>query len=100
MLNPNDVVKYLVPLPNLKALWLNGNPVVDACSNFTSISELMPKLEIINSTFTTLAGEWSILFYAREQGAKNLEQITSLNLAGKGITYIKDASLFRKMSKL
>ena len=42
VINPNQVVKYLVPLPNLKALWLNNNPVVNACSNFNTISELMP----------------------------------------------------------
>jgi hypothetical protein len=54
-----------VPLPKIKALWLNANPVVSACSNFSSISELMPTLEIINSKFTNQAGEWAILYYAR-----------------------------------
>ncbi len=60
----------------------------------------MPKLEIINSTFTTLAGEWAVLFYAREQGASTLEEIRSLNFACKGITIMKDASLFKKMTNL
>jgi len=32
--NPNEVVQYLLPLSGLKALWLNGNPVVDTCVNF------------------------------------------------------------------
>ena len=50
--NPNDVAKYIVDLPRIKALWLNANPVVAACSNFSSIAELMPNLEIINSKFT------------------------------------------------
>jgi hypothetical protein len=54
-----------VPLPKIKALWLNANPVVSACSNFSSISELMPTLEIINSKFTNQAGEWALLYYAK-----------------------------------
>jgi tubulin--tyrosine ligase-like protein 12 len=66
IMNPKYIVDCLVPLPNLKALWLNNNPVVDACSNFHSISELMPNLEILNSTFTAKAGEWAMLFYARD----------------------------------
>jgi len=47
--NPNDIAEKLVPLPNLKALWLNGNPVVENCSNFNMIGETMPALEILNS---------------------------------------------------
>jgi tubulin--tyrosine ligase-like protein 12 len=54
-------------LPNLRALWLNGNPVVDSCVNFDSIGEFMPKLEILNSKFTSKAGEWALLYYARDQ---------------------------------
>ena len=69
IMNPNDVAKFIVPLPNLKALWLNANPVVTQCSNFTSISESMPTLEIINSKFTNSAGEWALLYYSRQQGA-------------------------------
>ena len=47
--NPNDIAEVLVPLPNLRALWMNGNPVVDTCSNFSEIGSVMPKLEILNS---------------------------------------------------
>lgn len=65
IMNPNDIVERLVPLPNLRAMWLNGNPVVSACSNFDMIAELMPKLEIINSKLTNKAGEWALLFYGR-----------------------------------
>ena len=65
--NPNEVAKNLTTLPNLKALWLNGNPVVDNCVNFNHIGEYMPSLEILNSKFTTKAGEWSMMFYARDQ---------------------------------
>ena len=64
--NPNDIAEKLVPLPNLRALWLNGNPVVDTCSNFSMISETMPALEILNSQLTGKAGEWAINFYAKQ----------------------------------
>mmetsp|Transcript_21734 Transcript_21734/g.26792 ORF Transcript_21734/g.26792 Transcript_21734/m.26792 type:complete len:142 (+) Transcript_21734:279-704(+) len=64
--NPNDIAEVLVSLPNLRALWLNGNPVVDTCSNFSAIAELMPKLEILNSQLTNKAGEWAMNFYAKE----------------------------------
>ena len=64
--NPNDIAEKLVPLPNLRALWLNGNPVVDTCSNFSMISETMPALEILNSQLTGKAVEWAINFYAKQ----------------------------------
>lgn len=63
--NPGEISTYLAKLPNLKALWLNGNPVVHNCVNFNQIGEIIPKLEIINSKFTSKAGEWAFLFYAR-----------------------------------
>ena len=66
IVDPKDVNDVLVPLPNLKAFWLNDNPVVENCSNFNCIAEAMPKLEIINSQLTAKAGEWAMLFYAKE----------------------------------
>lgn len=63
--NPNDIAEVLVPLPNLKALWLNGNPVVESCSNFSTIADTMPKLEILNSQLTNKAGEWAFSFYGK-----------------------------------
>ena len=47
--NPNDITEILMKLPNLKALWLNDNPVADNCANFNVIGELFDKLEIFNS---------------------------------------------------
>ena len=98
--DPNDIADILVSLPNLKAVWLNDNPVVTACSNFNTIAELMPKCEIINSQLTSKAGEWAMLFYARDQGADTLEDITALDLSGKGILYLQSVDLFTKMTKL
>ena len=100
ILNPKYIVDMLVPLPNLKALWLNNNPVVEACSNFHSITELMPNLEICNSVFTANTGEWAMMYYAREQGAKSIDQIESLDLSGKGLMYLDSTETFASMTGL
>jgi Leucine-rich repeat (LRR) protein len=42
--NPGQVTSRLMELPNLKALWLNGNPVVSTCANFNTIGEYFPAL--------------------------------------------------------
>jgi len=47
--DPNDITKVLMKLPNLRALWLNGNPVSDNCANFGVVGNLFDKLEIFNS---------------------------------------------------
>ena len=46
---PTDITTILMKLPNLKALWLNGNPVQSNCSNFNIIGDHFDKLEIFNS---------------------------------------------------
>ena len=99
--NPNDIAEVMVPLPNLRAVWLNGNPVVDTCSNFSMIGSLMPKLEILNSQLTNKAGEWAMLFYAKEQtGATSLETVERLDLSSKGILYMPSAEIFGRMTNL
>ena len=88
-------------LPYLKALWVQGNPVVENCVNFTHIGEYFPKLEIINSRFTSRAGDWAMLFYAKDQtDVKQVEDIRSLDLSGKGLLYMKDISIFERMKYL
>ena len=34
ILDPNNITEILMNLPNLKALWLNDNPVESNCANF------------------------------------------------------------------
>lgn len=67
---PTEITEHLMKLPNLKALWLNGNPVQDNCANFNIIGNHFDKLEIFNSALTTKANEWAVKFYARSTGAK------------------------------
>ena len=92
--DPNDITDVLVPLPNLRGLWLNNNPVTTTCSNFNTIAEIMPKIEIINSQLTSKAGDWAMLFYARDQGAKSMDQIEVLDLTGKGVLYLQTTEVF------
>lgn len=49
IMKPTDITTILMKLPNLKALWLNGNPVESNCSNFNVIGDHFDKLEIFNS---------------------------------------------------
>lgn len=98
--DPNDITKILMTLPNLKACWLNDNPVCTACSNFTIIGNHFDKLEILNSELTCKAGEWAMLFYARDTGAKTLEDITSLDLSGKNLLMVDDLSFVGRMTNL
>ena len=99
-MDPNDVTKILMTLPNLRALWLNNNPVTTACSNFEIIGNHFDKLEIINSKLTTKAGEWAMLFYARDTGAKTVEEITTLDLSSKNLLMIEDISFMSKLTNL
>lgn len=99
--NPNDIAEALVPLPNLRALWLNCNPVVDLCSNFNMIADTMPKLEICNSQLTNKAGEWAISFYGKTQtGVSELDKIERLDLNAKGVLNMPSADVFAKMTSL
>jgi len=41
-----------------------------------------------------------MLFYARDQGAKELNEIKELDLTGKGILHMKDLSVFDEMTNL
>jgi hypothetical protein len=60
----------------------------------------MPALEILNSKFTSKAGEWTMVFYAREQGAKDLSEIKRLDLSDKGVLNMEDLSVFDRMTSL
>ena len=88
--NPG-IVNELMKLPHLKALWLNGNDVVTNCHNFEVLAAAFDQLEILNSRFTEKAGEWALLFCAREQeGVKALEDIVNLDLSARGPLRMSD----------
>lgn len=95
--NPGQITSKLLELPNLRALWLNGNPVVETCANFNLIGEHFPVLEVLNSKFTSKAGEWAIMYYGK---AEKYEDVEELDLSGKGVLYMKDISIFSKLPNL
>lgn len=97
--NPAEIMA-LTSLPNLKGLWLNGSPIVEQCPNFGVIGEQFPKLEILNSQFTSKAGEWAIMLFAKETGATCLEEIETLSIRGKNLLFIEDWSFLKRMTNL
>lgn len=98
--NPGEITTLLERVPHLKGMWVQGNPVVDNCVNFNSIGELFGELEIINSKFTSRSGEWALLYLARDQKPSNLGEIRALDLSGKGVLYVKDISVFEKLTSM
>ena len=60
----------------------------------------MPSLEILNSKFTSKASKWAMLFYAKDQGANELNDIRELDLSGKGVLHMNDLSIFEEMTSL
>jgi tubulin--tyrosine ligase-like protein 12 len=98
--NPAEITTILMKLPNLKACWLNSNPVADNCANFNVIGDHFDHLEIFNSNLTAKASEWAMLFYARDTGAKTIEEITYLDLNGKNLLMCNDLSFMKKMVNL
>ena len=97
---PTTITNVLMKLPNLKALWLNGNPVQGNCANFNIIGNHFDKLEIFNSALTAKAGEWAMLYYARDTGAKTMEEITYLDLSGKNLLRVNDLEFLKKLTNL
>lgn len=93
-------IQALAALPNLKGLWLNDSPIVEYCPNFNVIGESFPKLEILNSQFTSKAGEWAIMLYAKDTGATCLEEIETLDIRGKNLLFIEDWSFLKRMTNL
>ena len=89
-----------MPLPNLKGLWINSNPVADNCSNFQVIGNLFEKLEIFNGQLTSKAADWAMLFYARDTGAKTMEEIKYLDLSGKNLLTVDNLDFLLKMTNL
>ncbi|KAI5084656.1 hypothetical protein GOP47_0000825 [Adiantum capillus-veneris] len=93
-LSSTDVVLEAISgLTNLKALWLNENPVAvkggDALK--TTLLSSLPYLEIYNSQLTEKYGRWAVAFCAGISSAKTssrkegLEEVKFLDLSDRGI---------------
>ncbi|XP_015889057.3 uncharacterized protein LOC107423918 [Ziziphus jujuba] len=98
--NIDVVVQEVTKFKELRALWLNNNPVVRNCGGQLAdrVMEELPNLEIYNSVFTTKFGEWALGFcgevYDKEnpgsssnfhEAESSLRRITSLDLSNRSI---------------
>ncbi|KMS96222.1 hypothetical protein BVRB_001310 [Beta vulgaris subsp. vulgaris] len=86
------VLEELSKLKDLRALWLNDNPVLEK-SMVEDVLQAFPELEIFNSQFTRNYGEWALGFcggiYGKDNpgndGEYQLQDITSLDLSNRCI---------------
>lgn len=78
--DPAEVLATIAALPNLRGLWINDNPVVDAPAIDESILSCCPKLEILNSNLTKNYTEWALLYIAHSKDAKT---VTTIDLSGR-----------------
>ncbi|KAF3439686.1 hypothetical protein FNV43_RR17964 [Rhamnella rubrinervis] len=97
--NINIVVQEVTKFKELKALWLNDNPILRNCDVQLAdrVLEALPNLEIYNSIFTPNFGEWALGFcgdvYSKENPGSSsihendtpLHSVTSLDLSNRRI---------------
>ncbi|XP_044464810.1 tubulin--tyrosine ligase-like protein 12 isoform X2 [Mangifera indica] len=95
--NVEIVVQEVTKFKNLRALWLNNNPVLEKCDCNMEVAILQgcPRLEIFNSYFTSKFGEWALCFcgevYVKDkpstlqQNDHPLQSVTSLDLSDRCI---------------
>lgn len=92
--NGSTVVEEVTKCKNLKAIWLNDNPVLVNCDSFVAnaICDGIPSLEVYNSRFTSNASEWALGFCGGLVGidcpnfsvdANELKSITRLDLSDR-----------------
>lgn len=64
--NVEMVAEEVTKFRNLRALWLNNNPVLETCEDQLAdiVLQKLPRLEIYNSRFTTNFGGWALGFCA------------------------------------
>lgn len=74
--------------------------MVENCVNFNSIGEAMSKLEILNRRFTSKAGEWALKYLSKPSNVKNLSEIKSLDLSGRGVLGIENIKIFKELTGL
>lgn len=94
--NADLVLQKLRECRNLRAIWLNENPVLESCvyNIADAISKELLMLEIFNSHFTNIYSKWSFGFCAGIYGIdnpdhsstrKSLDEVISLDLSNRCI---------------
>ncbi|XXG51416.1 hypothetical protein AAC387_Pa02g5192 [Persea americana] len=104
--NAEVVVREITRNINLKAVWLNENPVIQNCDKgiADAIIRAVPGLEIYNSCFTSNFGEWALGFCGGLYGEDNpcstqhnsypLKDITDLNLSNRCIHNLSNRAFY------
>ncbi|XP_077230015.1 tubulin-tyrosine ligase isoform X3 [Tasmannia lanceolata] len=92
--NLETVVREVTRCRNLKAVWLNANPIIQSC-HIADTLEVVPGLEIFNSCFTSNFNKWALGFCGGIYGMDNpcgsrytthpLTDVTTLDLSNRGI---------------
>jgi tubulin--tyrosine ligase-like protein 12 len=95
--NSETITKEITKFKNLRALWLNNNPVLEGWDDLMADTILQgcPKLEILNSHFTPHFGLWALGFcggiYDQENPGVDflndnpLHNVNSLDLSNRGV---------------
>ncbi|KAF3965038.1 hypothetical protein CMV_010731 [Castanea mollissima] len=90
--NVEIIAREVTKFEQLRALWLNNNPVVKNCDSQLEnrVLQGLPRLEIYNSRFTAKFGAWALGFcggvYGKDnpgsiyEGDHQLESVSSLDL--------------------
>ncbi|RWR75193.1 tubulin--tyrosine ligase-like protein 12 isoform X2 [Cinnamomum micranthum f. kanehirae] len=104
--NAEVVVREITRNINLRAVWLNENPVIQNCGKgiADAIFLAVPGLEIYNSCFTSNFGEWALGFCGGLYGEDNpcstqhnsypLKDITDLNLSNRCIHNLSNKAFY------
>ncbi|KAL4613767.1 hypothetical protein ACB092_07G003900 [Castanea dentata] len=95
--NVEIIAREVTKFEQLRALWLNNNPVVKNCDSQLEnrVLQGLPRLEIYNSRFTAKFGAWALGFcggvYGKDnpgsihEGDHQLESVSSLDLSDRCI---------------
>lgn len=102
-----DLVKEILDkVPNLKAIWLNENPLVDGPEKrlliHKFIEETYPNIELINSKFSKNAGDWAIKFATYNGDLSmvetvKLEDMKFVNFSGRDFLNMKNYEPFERL---
>ena len=71
--NYENLVMRLKLMPNLKAVWLNENPVAEIPGFYTKLHTDLPQLQLINRQLTPGATEWVLKPLCRDKFGTPIE---------------------------
>lgn len=85
----DNLVARLKLMPNLKAVWLNDNPVADLPDFASRLYADMPSLQIVNKQLTPASTEWVLKVLCRASVEAPLSEVASLDLSGRRVEHFR-----------